>query len=89
MKKLLLTAGFLASMSMFAQNTQCISKTKAGDRCLLTVNANDLCWRHNPEYVKKTKVVSTICTGTTKAGSSCKSRTKSSTGLCHQHKNKN
>ena len=89
MKKVLLIASIFASASLFAQNTQCISKTKAGDRCLLTVNSNDLCWRHDSTYVKKVKVLSTICTGTTKAGSSCKSRTKSSTGLCHQHKAKN
>jgi len=89
MKKVLLIASIFASASLFAQNTQCTSTTKKGDRCLLTVNSNDLCWRHDSTYVKKVKVLSTICTGTTKAGSSCKSRTKSSTGLCHQHKAKN
>ena len=43
MKKKLLIASMFATMSLFAQNTQCVSTTKKGDRCLLTVNANELC----------------------------------------------
>tara|TARA_R110001599_G_scaffold336214_1_gene553768 strand:- start:2027 stop:2308 length:282 start_codon:yes stop_codon:yes gene_type:complete len=66
MKKVIIIAAMLASVSGLAQNTQCISTTKKGDRCLLTVNANDLCWRHNPEYVKKEKNPTVVCSATTK-----------------------
>ncbi len=87
MKKKLLIASMFATMSLFAQNTQCISITKKGDRCLLTVNANDLCWRHNPEYKKATTVIATICTSNAKSGSSCRVKTKHSSGVCHYHRN--
>ena len=89
MKKVLLIASIFASTSLFAQNTQCISKTKAGDRCLLTVNANDLCWRHNPEYVKKASNPTVVCSATTKANAKCKQKTSHPSSICHHHRPKN
>jgi len=87
MKKKLLIASMFATMSLFAQNTQCVSMTKKGDRCLLTVNANDLCWRHNHEYKKAATVIATICTSNAKSGNSCRVKTKHSSGVCHHHRN--
>jgi hypothetical protein len=89
MKKVIIIAAMLASVSGLAQNTQCISTTKKGDRCLLTVNANELCWRHNPEYVKKIKNPTVICSATTKANADCKQKTSHPSGVCHHHRPKN
>ncbi len=79
----------LASVSGLAQNTQCISTTKKGDRCLLTVNTNDLCWRHSPEYVKKSKNPTVVCYATTKANAKCKQKTSHPSGVCYHHRPKN
>jgi hypothetical protein len=89
MKKVIIIAAMLASVSGLAQNTQCISTTKKGDRCLLTVNANELCWRHNPEYVKKIKNPTVICSATTKANADCKQKTSHPSGVCYHHRPKN
>ena len=86
MRKTLIMAALFATISGFAQNTQCTSTTKKGDTCLLVAWNNELCWRHNPEYVKKAKVLSTACTGTTKAGSNCSLRTRDVSGICHHHR---
>ena len=79
----------LASVSGLAQNTQCISTTKKGDRCLLTVNANELCWRHNPEYVKKSKNPTVVCSSTKADKTPCKVKTTHPSGVCHHHRPKN
>lgn len=79
----------LASVSGLAQNAQCTSTTKKGDRCLLTVNANELCWRHNPEYVKKEKNPTVVCSATTKASAKCKQKTSHPSGVCYHHRPKN
>ena len=88
MKKVIIMAAMFASISGLAQNTQCVSTTKKGDRCLLTVNANELCWRHNPEYVKKTKNPTVICSATTKANADCKQKTSHPSGVCYHHRPK-
>ena len=89
MKKVIIMAAMFASISGLAQNTQCVSTTKKGDRCLLTVNANELCWRHNPEYVKKIKNPTVICSATTKANADCKQKTSHPSGVCYHHRPKN
>ena len=89
MKKVIIIAAMFASISGLAQNTQCVSTTKKGDRCLLTVNANELCWRHNPEYVKKIKNPTVICSATTKANADCKQKTSHPSGVCYHHRPKN
>ncbi len=89
MKRKLIIAALFVSASMFAQNTQCISTTKKGNRCLLTVNANELCWRHNPEYIKKASNPTVVCSATTKVNAKCKQKTSHPSEVCYHHRPKN
>jgi hypothetical protein len=37
-------------------------------------------------YVKPSETTTVICSGTTKKGAPCKSRTKHTSGKCHNHR---
>ena len=89
MKKAVIMAAMLASVSGLAQSTQCTSTTKKGDRCMLTAWSNELCWRHNPEYVKKEKNPTVVCSGTTRTKDNCKQKTTHPSGRCYHHRPKN
>jgi hypothetical protein len=88
MKRSLLTIALFTTLSGFAQEkVQCTGTTKAGNQCKITAwNNSKLCWRHNPNYVKKTTNATVICSNTTKAGNPCKVKTKHSSGICHHHR---
>ena len=90
MRKSLLTIAMFATLSGFAQDKpKCSSLTKAGTQCKLVVwNNSTLCWRHNPNYVKKAELPSVICSATTSVGLPCKTKTKHSSGVCHHHRPK-
>jgi hypothetical protein len=91
MKKAVIMAAMLASVSGLAQDKmQCTATTKAGNQCKTTAwNNSTLCWRHNPEYVKKDANPTVICSGTTKANESCKQKTSHPSGMCYHHRPKN
>jgi hypothetical protein len=52
------------------------------------VNREEL-W-HDPNYVKVEDdgTTTVVCSGNTKAGNKCKSKTKNTNGLCHNHQPK-
>ena len=79
-----------ATVSGFAQEkVQCTGTTKAGNQCKITAwNDSNLCWRHNPNYVKKVELPSVICSAKTSVGLPCKTKTKHSSGVCHHHRPK-
>ena len=52
-----------------------------------TVKNGNLCYLHNPNYVKVVdNTTSVVCSGTTKSNNPCKNKTKDSSGLCHHHR---
>jgi len=86
MKKIKLTlATMLLGGVVFAQ-TQCTSLTKDSVQCKNQVKQGHLCYLHNPNYVKPSETTTVICSGTTKKGAPCKSRTKHASGKCHNHR---
>ena len=88
MKKLKLSvAALLIAGTSFAQ-TQCVATTKKNVQCKNTVKTGELCYLHNPNYVKSSKTVTVVCAGTTKSGKNCKNKTKNSNQLCHLHNKK-
>jgi hypothetical protein len=88
MKKIKLSvAALLIAGTSFAQ-TQCEALTKRNEQCKNVTKQGVLCHLHNPNYVKKSKVVAITCSGTTKSGNNCKNKTKNSNGLCHLHATK-
>ena len=89
MKKSLITVALFTALSGFAQDNQCVSTTKKGDRCLLTSWSNSLCWRHNPDYVKKEVNPTVVCSSTKKDKTNCKVKTKHPSGVCYHHRPKN
>ena len=90
MRKSMITIAIFATLSGFAQETnayRCNGITKAGVQCKTSVkNSTQLCWRHDPNYVKKVEVPTVICSATTKANLPCKVKTKHSSGVCHHHR---
>ena len=90
MRKSLLTIALFTTLSGFAQDNnayRCKGITKAGVQCKTSVKEGvNLCWRHDPNYVKKVEVQAVICSGTTKSGNPCKVKTKHSSGICHHHR---
>ena len=90
MRKSLLTVALFTTLSGFAQETnayRCNGITKAGVQCKTSVKSStQLCWRHDPNYVKTLEVSTVICSGTTKSGNTCKVKTKHSSGICHHHR---
>ena len=86
MKKLKLSvAALLIASASFAQ-TQCISLTKDSLQCKNVTKQSNQCHLHNANYVKPSNNAAVVCTGTTKSGKNCKNKTKSISGLCHNHK---
>ena len=90
MKKIKLSvAALLIAGSSFAQ-TQCTAITKSNNQCKNVVKNGQLCYLHNPNYVKKEVVESTQCNGTSKStNKQCRRNTKHSSGFCHNHRNTN
>ena len=86
----MITIAMFATLSGFAQETsayRCEGITKAGVQCKSSVKSGTkLCWRHDPNYVKKVELPATICTSQTKAGLPCKVKTKHVSGICHHHR---
>ena len=86
MKKIKLTlATVLPGSAVFAQ-TQCVGLTKDSVQCKNQVKQGQLCYLHNPNYVKPSENETVICSGTTKNNTPCKSKTKHSSGKCHNHR---
>ena len=69
MRKSLISIAMFATLSGFAQEkVQCTATTKAGNQCKITAwNNSTLCWRHNPNYVKKATNPTVVCSATTKS----------------------
>ena len=82
-------AVLVSSTLSFGQttSTQCTATTKQNVQCKNVVKDNsELCYLHNPNYVKSCDSAAVICSGTTKAGNNCKRKTKNTSGLCYNHK---
>ena len=89
MKKLTLSVAALTIAMMSYGQTQCKSLTTDSVQCKNTTkNKIELCYLHNPNYVRTTKVAAVVCTGTTKSGRNCKNKTKNTNQLCHLHTTK-
>ena len=87
MKKLTLSVAALTIAMMSYGQTQCNGLTKDSVQCKNTTkDISELCYLHNPNYVKKSKSTSVVCSGTTQKNRSCKRKTKHSSGLCHNHR---
>ena len=86
MKKVTLSVAALTIAMMSYGQTQCEGLTKDSVQCKNAVKTSDLCYLHNPNYVKKETSITVICSGTTKAGNNCKRKTKNISGLCYNHK---
>ena len=86
MKKLTLSVAALTIAVMSYGQTQCKGLTKDSVQCKNTTKV-ELCYLHNPNYVKSSDSVTVVCSGTTKAGNNCKRKTKNASGLCYNHKN--
>ena len=71
------------------ESTQCTATTKQNVQCKNVVKDNsELCYLHNPNYVKKSESTTVICSGITKSGNNCKRKTKNASGLCYNHQTK-
>tara|TARA_R100001463_G_scaffold2813_1_gene11633 strand:+ start:205 stop:474 length:270 start_codon:yes stop_codon:yes gene_type:complete len=88
MKKIKLSVAALLIASASFSQTQCKGLTKDSVQCKNTVKVGELCYLHNPNYVKPSKTVTVVCTGTTKSGKNCKNKTKNSNQLCYLHNKK-
>ena len=90
MKKIKLSvAALLIAGSSFAQ-TQCTAITKSNNQCKNVVKGGQLCYLHNPNYVKEIDKESTQCNGISKStNKQCRRNTKHSSGFCHNHRNTN
>tara|TARA_R110001592_G_scaffold246865_2_gene508880 strand:+ start:3551 stop:3823 length:273 start_codon:yes stop_codon:yes gene_type:complete len=88
MKKITLSVAALTiAMMSYGQSTQCKGLTTDSVQCKNTTKTKvELCYLHNPNYVKASKAKALVCTGTTKKGSNCKNKTKNASQLCHLHK---
>ena len=88
MKKTLIIAALFATVSGFAQSQQCVGATKANIQCKQMVREGNLCFRHNPNYVKKASNPTVICSGITKMNTNCKQKTSHPSGNCFHHRPK-
>jgi len=93
MKKLTLSVAALTIAMMSFGQTQCKSLTKDSIQCKNTVKYVEgkdqqypQCHLHDLDYVKPSKSITVVCSGTTKTGNKCKSKTKNTSGLCYNHK---
>ena len=88
MKKITMSVAALTIAMMSYGQTQCNGLTKDSVQCKNTTKSTtELCYLHNPNYVKAVTKSATVCSGTTKKGRNCKNKTKDSSGLCHNHRN--
>ena len=87
MNKLKLCAIGLVLAGGLSAQTNCQSLTKDSAQCKNTTKQGDLCYLHNPNYVKNVETKSVICNGITKKDKSCKNKTKNYNGFCHLHQN--
>ena len=77
MKKINLSVVALSLTIASYSQTQCEQLTKSDNQCKnITKDVSKLCHLHNPNYVKKEKTETKVCSGTTKSGNKCKNRTK-------------
>ena len=84
-------AVLVSSTLSFGQTTsnQCTATTKQNVQCKNVVKDNsELCYLHNPNYVKKSESTTVICSGITKSGNNCKRKTKNASGFCYNHQTK-
>ena len=89
MKKLTLSVAALTIAMMSYGQTQCNGLTKDSVQCKNTTKSEvELCYLHNPNYVKSSDNKAVVCNGTTKAGNNCKNKTKNTNSLCHLHTTK-
>ena len=89
MKKLTLSVAALTIAMMSFGQTQCKGLTTDSVNCKNTTkNKVELCYLHNPNYLKPSKAAAVVCTGTTKKGANCKNKTKNTNQLCHLHTKK-
>jgi len=87
MNKLTLIVAALTIAMMSYGQTQCKGLTTDSVQCKNTTkNTVELCYLHNPNYVKPSKTLAVVCTGTTKSGKNCKNKTKDASTLCHNHR---
>ena len=87
MKKITLSVAALTIAMMSYGQTQCEGLTKDSIQCKNITNTKvELCYLHNPNYVKSNKVISVVCNGTTKKNVPCKNKTKNTNGKCHNHR---
>ena len=88
MKKVTMSVAALTIAMMSYGQTQCNGLTKDSVQCKNTTKSvSELCYLHNPNYVKAVTKSATVCSGNTKSGRNCKHKTKHSSGLCHHHRN--
>ena len=85
MKKLTMSVAALTIAMMSYGQTQCKGLTTDSVQCKNTTKV-ELCYLHNPNYVKENENITAICSGTTKKGKNCKRKTKNANGLCYNHK---
>jgi len=80
-------AVLVSSTLSFGQttSTQCTATTKQNVQCKNLTSQDDLCYLHNPNYVKSSDSAAVVCNGTTKAGNNCKRKTKNASGFCYNH----
>ena len=75
MKKISLSVAALTIAMISYGQTQCKGLTKDSVQCKNTTKV-ELCYLHNPNYVKQSEKLTVICSGTTKTGNNCKRKTK-------------
>ena len=82
----LLTLSLIFAGGLSAQSDTCQSLTQDSVQCKNTVKNGNLCYLHNPNYVKTEDTKAVVCNGTTQKNQPCKNKTKDSSGFCHLHK---
>ena len=82
----LLTLSLIFAGGLNAQSNNCQGLTQDSASCKNTVKNGNLCYLHNPNYVKNEDTKSVVCNGTTQKNQPCKNKTKDSSGFCHLHR---
>ena len=83
----LLTLSLIFAGGLNAQSDTCQSLTKDSVQCKNTTKQGNLCYLHNPNYVKNVDTKAVFCNGVTQKNNPCKNKTKDSSGFCHLHRN--
>ena len=86
MLKKTMLIGMMCVSFLGISQTQCNELTKDSVQCKNTTKV-ELCYLHNPNYVKQIEKTTVICSGTTKKNQPCKNKTKDKSGKCHNHRN--